>query len=54
MSDVVYDLCFLGCRVRNSLELRGVGGQLFGLGLRNFLLVSIASCLLGDDVLHAK
>jgi len=53
MSDVVYDHCFLGCGVRTVRTL-GVGKQLFGLRLRNFLSVSIASRLLGDDILHAK
>ena len=49
MSDVVDGLCFLGYR-----KVKSNGMLLVGQCLRIFLLVSIESCLLGDDVLHAK
>jgi len=52
MSDVVYNLCFFGCRMRTIRVSKS--RQLFGESSRILLLVSIASCLLGDDVLHAK
>ena len=53
MRDVVYDLCLLGCRTGAIIGIRVEYGC-SDCCLRISLLVSIASCLLGDDILHAK
>jgi hypothetical protein len=49
-SDVVHDRCFFGC-CASGFQM---GRWMFGACSRIVLLVSMASCLLGDDVLHAK